>query len=42
MTITGVDGGAKVLNNSGIKVLTSATFALARNERGDAETGGGH
>jgi hypothetical protein len=30
----------KVLNHSGIKVLTSTTFALARNERGDAETRG--
>ena len=32
----------KVLNHSGIKVLTSTTFALARNERGDAETRGGY
>ena len=32
----------KVLNHSGIKVLTSTTFALARNEIGDAETRGGY
>jgi hypothetical protein len=42
MTMTGVDGGAKVLNNSGIEVPTSTTFALARNKKDDAETRGGY